>query len=82
MEIVSSMPSKKAKLITKDQKGDLVTFNRAKEFMKPVNHSVYSVIVNSIRWDDEITIDEADSLLEKAFYPFKEVNDFIKILIL
>ena len=56
-----------------DESGKVVIINRANDFVKPINQSVYELLLKSIKWDEEISIEEADSLLEKSFYPFKKV---------
>lgn len=73
MEIISSMPSQKVKMEAHDESGKVVIINRANDFVKPINQSVYELLLKSIKWDEEISIEEADSLLEKSFYPFKQV---------
>jgi hypothetical protein len=73
MELISSMPSQKVKMTVNDETGKLITINRVNDFIKPINQSVYELLLKSIKWDEEISIEEADSLLEKSFYPFKQV---------
>jgi len=77
MEILSSMPSIKTTFTESDSNGNEVQRSIKNEFMKPMFHQNYKNIVNSIKWDEEISLEEADSLLEKSFYPFKEVYAFI-----
>jgi hypothetical protein len=74
MEILSSMPSIKTTFTEKDSNGNEVQRSIKNEFMKPMFHQNYKNIINSIKWEEEISLEEADSLLEKSFYPFKEVS--------
>ena len=67
------MPSQKVKINAKDQNGNMVVLKRDKEYAKPINQTIYNVLLNSLKWDQEIGVEEADSILEKSFYPFKEV---------
>ncbi len=77
MEIISSMPSQKVKITANDENGKSITINRVNDFLKPINQSIYELLLESIKWDEEISIEEADSLLEKSFYPFKQVYIFL-----
>ena len=72
MEIISSMPSIKSYHI--DQEGNKRSTKN--QFIKPLFENAYETLVNRIKWDEEIDINEANSILEKSFYPFKEVITF------
>ncbi len=67
------MPSQKVKMEANDENGKVVIINRANHFLKPINQSICELLLKSIKWDEEISIEEADSLLEKSLYPFKQV---------
>jgi hypothetical protein len=74
MEILSSMPSIKTTFMDEDSNGNGVQRSIKNEFMKPMFHQNYKNVISSIKWDEEISLEEADSLLERSFYPFKEVQ--------
>ena len=69
MEILSSMPSTKSYIV--DQEG--IKRSAHTQFIKPLFEHSYNVLVNRIKWDEEIDLKEAHSRLEKSFYPFKQV---------
>ena len=74
MEIISSVGSLKAKFIDTDPESGKQTVKIISEQpVTPINSDVYEKMLNNIKWSKEISMDEAHSQLEKAFYPFKEV---------
>jgi hypothetical protein len=73
MEIVSSVSSLKSKLIEKDENGKETVKIISADPIQPIDTEIYQRIVNQEKWTAEIDEEEANSRLEKAFYPFKEV---------
>lgn len=65
MELTSSSPSLKKSLF--DQTKD-------SPFIKPISSELYENLINSIKWNEEISLDEAYSNLEVSFFPFKKVK--------
>lgn len=82
MELISSVASTKAIIEVNDGKTGIKTnISMVKQFTKPVPHDVYKEIIKGIKWNKEITVEEALIRLEKSFYPFKEVVKLRKIYI-
>lgn len=63
MEIISSSPSLKSKLFSAD-----------KSLIKPISNEMYQTLLNQIKWKEQIDLSECFSLLEKSFYPFKQIT--------
>jgi selenoprotein N len=42
--------------------------------MRPIAHDLYKNLLNQIKWDEEIDMQDALDSLEKSFFPFKEVK--------
>lgn len=72
MEIVSSIPSIKS--IANHTEGDkTIKLKVSDSFVKPIAHDRYEKMIEYIKWDEEIKASEAKTLLEQAFYPFKNI---------
>lgn len=63
MEIISSSPSLKSNLFSAD-----------KSLIKPISNEMYQTLLNQIKWKEQIDLSECFSLLEKSFYPFKQIT--------
>jgi hypothetical protein len=75
MEVVSSVSSMKQEVTQKDITGkETIAVMDPTMPIKPLNQTIYDRLVEQYKWTDQIDMDEAHSRLEKAFYPFKEVN--------
>lgn len=74
MELISSMPSIKSLMKDTDSNGNLIERSVSDSTLKPISPKSYENLIKQIKWDQEIEINEAYSLLEKSFYPFKQVT--------
>ena len=63
----------KSRVVVKNQEGKFVVQVNSNEFIKPYSMKDYQKIIDGIKWTEEIELQEAYSILEKAFYPFKKV---------
>ena len=70
MEIMSSMPSMKSYL--NDNEGVKRTISN--QFIKPMFENTYNVLIDKIKWDDEMSVKEAGVRLEQYFFRFKQVD--------
>ncbi|CAF0776788.1 unnamed protein product [Didymodactylos carnosus] len=73
MELRSSAPSLKVLQNAVTDNNMTMEADLRLQFMKPMNETLYSDLLISYKWDNEITEEEVLSILEKTFYPFKEV---------
>lgn len=65
MELISSAPSLKKSLSDKQN---------VSPYMQPISNELYENLLSSIKWDEEISLEEAYTNLEKSFFPFKKVK--------